>query len=109
MLTRPKFAGLCIALVTGATLLLSGCSSKSPRDINYGTDVGLGFVPPDAGTTPTSEAGASEAGASEAAASEAGASEAAVAPQDAADSADVGDGGVLDGEVMVDVAIGGDS
>jgi hypothetical protein len=40
--------GLFFALVASATVLLSGCSSSSPRDINYGTDVGLGFVPPDA-------------------------------------------------------------
>ena len=48
MLLRPKLASLFHALVASATVLLSGCSSSSPRDINYGTDVGLGFVPPDA-------------------------------------------------------------
>jgi hypothetical protein len=109
MLTRPKFAGLFIALVTGAALLLAGCSSSSPRDMSWGTDVAVGYVPPDAGATTTVDAGASEAAASEAAASEAAASEAAIAPQDTADSANAGDGGLLDGEVTVDVAIGGDS
>jgi hypothetical protein len=47
MSLRPKLAGLFAVLVASATLLLSGCSSSSPRDINYGTDVGLGYVPPD--------------------------------------------------------------
>ncbi|HEX7507563.1 MAG TPA: hypothetical protein VF550_12370 [Polyangia bacterium] len=43
----PNLAGLFAALVVSATLLLSGCSSSSPRDVNYGTDVGLFYVPPD--------------------------------------------------------------
>jgi len=47
MSPRPKLTGLFAALVASATLLLSGCSSSSPRDINYGTDVGLFYVPPD--------------------------------------------------------------
>ena len=47
MSLRPKLAGLFAPLVASATLLLSGCSSSSPRDINYGTDVGLFYVPPD--------------------------------------------------------------
>jgi hypothetical protein len=47
MSLRPKLAGPFAALVASATLLLSGCSSSSPRDINYGTDVGLFYVPPD--------------------------------------------------------------
>jgi hypothetical protein len=51
MLLRPKLAGLFSALVASATLLLWGCSSSSPRDINYGTDVGVGFVPPDVSAT----------------------------------------------------------
>jgi hypothetical protein len=32
---------------TAASLLLA-CSSSQSRDVNYGTDAGLGFVPPDA-------------------------------------------------------------
>ena len=63
MLLRPKLAGLFAALVTSAALLCSGCSSSQPRDINYGTDVGLGYVPPDVAPTST-EAGAIEAGGS---------------------------------------------
>jgi hypothetical protein len=31
-----------------ASLFCSGCSSEGPRDLNYGTDAGLGYVPPDA-------------------------------------------------------------
>jgi hypothetical protein len=33
-----------------AALMLLGCSSSQPRDINYGTDVGLDFTPPDGGS-----------------------------------------------------------
>jgi len=51
MLPRPKLAGLFPALVASAALLLWGCSSSSPRDLNYGTDVGLGYVPPDVAPT----------------------------------------------------------
>ena len=51
MYVRPKLAGLVAALVTSATLFLSGCSSSQPRDINYGTDVGVGYVPPDVAST----------------------------------------------------------
>lgn len=41
-----------------------GCSTNNPRDISYGTDVALDFVPPDAapkkdGTTTVEESGAS--------------------------------------------------
>jgi hypothetical protein len=57
MLLRPKLTGLFAALVASASLLLLGCSSSSPRDINYGTDVGVGFVPADSGTTTTVDAG----------------------------------------------------
>jgi hypothetical protein len=57
MLLRPKLTGLLAALVASASLLLLGCSSSSPRDINYGTDVGLGFVPSDGGPTTTVDAG----------------------------------------------------
>jgi hypothetical protein len=42
------------------TLMLSGCSPDQPRDINYGTDVGVGFFPPDAGAfkdVPVEESG----------------------------------------------------
>jgi hypothetical protein len=52
-----KVAGPLATLVAGALLLLPGCSSNQPRDINYGTDVGLGYVPPDGSTAGTGEAG----------------------------------------------------
>lgn len=29
--------------------ILPGCSTNNPRDLSYGTDVALDFVPPDAG------------------------------------------------------------
>ena len=51
MLVRTKLAGPLAALVASVPLLLAGCSSSQPRDINYGTDVGVGYVPPDAPAT----------------------------------------------------------
>ena len=47
MSLRPQLAGLFAVLVAGATISLSGCSSSSPRDVNWGTDVALFYVPPD--------------------------------------------------------------
>jgi len=48
---RRALAGLSAAgLVAVGLATESGCSSSSGRrDMNYGTDVGLGYVPPDAG------------------------------------------------------------
>ena len=41
--------GMLVSLGAGAILPVSGCSSSQPpRDTNYGTDVGFGYVPPDA-------------------------------------------------------------
>jgi hypothetical protein len=57
MLLRPKLAGLLSALAASVALLLSGCSSSSPRDLNYGNDTGVGFVPPDGGPSATLDAG----------------------------------------------------
>ena len=51
MLVPPKLAGTLTTRAAGAALFLTGCSSSSPRDMNYGTDVGLGYEPPDAGNT----------------------------------------------------------
>jgi len=49
--------GVFVALVVGAPLLSAGCSSSQPpRDTNYGTDVGLGYVPPDAQSTAPADA-----------------------------------------------------
>jgi len=89
MLTRPKLAGLCIALVTSAALLLSGCSSSSPRDINYGTDVGVGYVPPDVAPTTT-------------------AYDAAIDTEITVDTANAVDGGVIV-DAAIDASIDGDS
>ncbi len=42
--------GLCSALIVGVLAGLSACSSSSGlRDINYGTDVAVGFIAPDGG------------------------------------------------------------
>jgi hypothetical protein len=51
MLLRPKLAGLFAALAGSATLFFAACSSSSPQDMNKGTDVGLGYVPPDVAPT----------------------------------------------------------
>ena len=44
-LLRPAFANGAAALAALATMELSACSPSQPRDINYGTDVGLSYVP----------------------------------------------------------------
>jgi hypothetical protein len=51
MLLRPKLTTRVAVVFALAALPLLGCSSSQPRDINYGTDAGLGFVPPEGGTT----------------------------------------------------------
>jgi hypothetical protein len=51
MLVRPKFAIAIAAFGLSATLFFSACSSSQPRDINWGTDVAVGWVPPDADVT----------------------------------------------------------
>jgi hypothetical protein len=49
-LTFPR-TPMCLMVAVGA-VLLSGCSSSQPaRDLHYGTDAGLGYVPPDASGT----------------------------------------------------------
>jgi hypothetical protein len=37
-----------LPLAFAASLLFGGCSEEQHRDVNYGTDAGVGFVPPDA-------------------------------------------------------------
>ena len=49
---RLMFAGALLTLVVVASLLFPACSSSGPRDINYGTDVAVGFEPPDAAFGP---------------------------------------------------------
>lgn len=52
MLVPPKLAGTLTTRAAGAALFLTGCSSSSPRDMNYdGTDVGPGYVPTDVADT----------------------------------------------------------
>jgi hypothetical protein len=53
MLAKPKLAGPLAVLLAASALIFSACSSSHPRDINYGTDAGLDFVPPDGGTSPS--------------------------------------------------------
>ncbi len=62
MLVRERLA-ISVAILAAAVLwVLPGCSTNNPRDVNYGTDVALDFVPPDAapkkdGTTSVEESG----------------------------------------------------
>lgn len=55
MLVRERLAISVAVLATIGLWVLPGCSSSNPRDINYGTDVALDFVPPDAGPDATVE------------------------------------------------------
>ena len=49
MFPRPRIASALFTLVAVASFLLAGCGSSGPRDMNYGTDVALGYIPPDSG------------------------------------------------------------
>lgn len=49
-------AGLAM-LATIATATISACSTAQPRDINFGTDVGLYYVPPAVDETVSGDAG----------------------------------------------------
>jgi hypothetical protein len=62
MLVRERLAISAAALALALGGLLSGCSSDNPRDINYGTDVAINFVPPDASVTNDGDALAAESG-----------------------------------------------
>lgn len=53
MLLPPKLVAGLFSLLAGACTLVGGCSSSQPRDMNYGTDAGLGYTPPDYATTTT--------------------------------------------------------
>lgn len=59
MSLRERF--IASAMLAALVLwVIPGCSSSNPRDINYGTDVAVGFEPPDA--TAASEAGVADGG-----------------------------------------------
>jgi len=90
MMVLPKLAGLSAALVLSAAWFFSGCSSSQPRDINYGTDVVLFFVPPDADSTTSSDAAVDAA-----------------TPADSSNTADSDN--AADSEAVVDVSIDGDN
>jgi hypothetical protein len=62
MLLRPKLAGLFAALVVSAALLFPGCSSSHPRDLHWGTDADLFYVPPDAPPAAVDSANAADGG-----------------------------------------------
>ena len=100
MLLRPKLAGLFAALVASAALFLAACSSSSPQDMNKGTDVGLGFVPPDVAAT-APDTTATEAGGESADPGDA------VKGGGSIDTAKGVDGGI-DAAPSVDVSVDGD-
>jgi hypothetical protein len=87
MLVSPKLAGALTTLVAGAAMFLTGCSSSSPRDMNYGTDVGAGYIPWDGSTTSDEDSADST--------------------KESADSID--SSGDIDGGVAVDSAIDADN
>lgn len=64
MLLRQRLAIGVAALATAAWPMLPGCSSSNPRDINYGTDVGVGFVPPDSSVGDDADVSIEETGTS---------------------------------------------
>jgi hypothetical protein len=45
---RARLASSVAIFAAAGLMALPGCSSNSPRDLNLGTDVGVGFKPPDA-------------------------------------------------------------
>ncbi len=81
MLTRAA-----LILAAAANLPLVGCSSNNLQDINKGTDVAAGWVPPDAGTA-------------EAAPLDAQAIDTSASTDDTSASTDDGDGSTDDGSV----------
>ena len=51
-----------VLLLGLASALTVSCSGSSATDINFGTDAGAGFVPPDGGTTSDTGQGGSSGG-----------------------------------------------
>ena len=91
MSARPKFVIEIATLAVLATMSLSACSSSQPQDINIGTDVGLGYVPPDADNTVL----AADAGTLDSAAADSAISDAADVAISGIDDAGVSQGGLL--------------
>ena len=54
----PKLtSATLLSLIVAMGLGLAACSSSDgQRDMNYGTDVAVGFVPPDGATSPSADA-----------------------------------------------------
>jgi energy-converting hydrogenase Eha subunit B len=54
----PKLtSAIWLSLIVAMGLCLPACpSSEGRRDMNYGTDVAVGFVPPDGATSPSADA-----------------------------------------------------
>ena len=54
----PKLtSAIWLSLIVAMGLCLPGCpSSEGRRDMNYGTDVAVGFVPPDSATSTSADA-----------------------------------------------------
>jgi hypothetical protein len=89
MLAKPKLGGPLAASLAASALLFSACSSSHPRDINYGTDAGVGFVPVDVGPSLDTSSALDGSAGSESGASESAASAASAASNDGGDQADV--------------------
>jgi hypothetical protein len=48
---RERLASSVAILAAAALMTLPGCSSDPPRDIRWGTDADVDFIPPDSGIT----------------------------------------------------------
>jgi hypothetical protein len=103
MFFRPSLAGLFAALALSTGLLFSGCSSSKPRDVHYGTDADVGFIPPDAPAATTTY----DAGIDGGSAMDSGIDGNAASATDSDVSADTVS--AVDAAVSVDTAVDGDS
>ena len=65
MVSRPIRARVLLILLATVGVLLSGCSSSGPQDMNIGTDVALGWVPPDGSVVSIPDAAVDAAGSPE--------------------------------------------
>jgi hypothetical protein len=104
MSARPRFVIAIATLAALATMSLSACSSSQPEDINIGTDVGLGYVPPDADNTVlAADAGTLDSAAADSASFDTG--DAAIAAADDTSISGIDDAGVSEVGFLVDASV----
>jgi hypothetical protein len=59
---RERLASSTAILATAALMMLPGCSPNQPRDLQWGTDADVGFVPPDTAVGDDADATVEESG-----------------------------------------------